>query len=131
MSPRGHILSFSFDWGHVSRCFAEDGGVYSARSSSSSPSVVGVGDSGFSIGVFPTGGFFACGVAFFVGSVFSRSCTLAFLCVDRSSVSWRLVAVVVKMKGDLVSCCLCVGIDFGVGGFSGCLGVFGLHCGAF
>ena len=69
LSSRGLILSFPFDRRHVSWRFDEDNGVYPTRSSSSS-SVVGVGVIiGLPIGVLSIGGFFACGVAFFFGSV--------------------------------------------------------------
>ena len=101
------------------------------RSSSSSPSVVGVGVlTGRPIGVLLIGCFFASGVAFFFGAV---CFSILHACVV---LRWLVFGVWVPggssgtMQGDLAPCCLCVEIDFGVGTFSGCLDVFGLLSGA-
>ena len=69
LSSRGLISSFSFIRGQVSWRPDDDCGVYSARPSSSSPSVVGASVIAVRpIGVVLIGCFFACGVDFSLGS---------------------------------------------------------------
>ena len=101
------------------------------RSSSPSPSVGVSVITGRPIGVLLIDGFFACGVALVFGSVcFSIWHVGVVLRICGFGV-WVPGGSSGTTKGDLVFRCLCVGVDFGVGGFSGCLDGFGLLSGAF